>query len=231
MSVLTTFSSRLAPEPVQPFAPKLCPRRDLYPFLPTDVAAELLDGLGAKRVQVEFATHGYDEAPIGMTDINLGRALARLLPRLTHLQLEAGSVWSFLINDLLAGEVKNKPRCLSINNCNTVVTTERPAGVNMSSPIFALEDFSSIPPDHNSWRPHWLQMQNVIARGLRMSYEEGLLPHIEILQLDSMQPELAELDRDANRSNRLDIVAHRMLTTPLIILYPHLSYGFVKGAP
>jgi len=92
MSELITFSFRLAPEPAQPFVPELCPRGDLDPFLPASVAAELLDGLGAKCVQVEFATHGYAEAAIDMTHKNLSRALAILFPRLTHLQLEAPGV-------------------------------------------------------------------------------------------------------------------------------------------
>ncbi|KAF3034949.1 hypothetical protein E8E11_003383 [Didymella keratinophila] len=46
-----------------------------------------------------------------------------------------------------------------------------------------------------------------------------------------MQSELAELDCNANHSNRLDIIARRMHTTSLIILHPHTAYDFVKDGP
>lgn len=66
-------------------------------------------------------------------------------------------------------------------------------------------------------------MQNIIARELRKSYDEGRSPHIVTLRLFNMQCELAELDYDEERSSRLNIIVQRMYTVPLVVLHPETT--------
>lgn len=78
MSELTTFPFRLAPEPAQPLVPELCPFPDLDHFFPVSVAAELLDALEAKCVQVKFVTHGYGGCLLVIE--SLSQALSKVTP-------------------------------------------------------------------------------------------------------------------------------------------------------
>lgn len=97
--------------------------------------------------------------------------------------------------------------------------------------MFTLEDSTSIALEHRSCISHWLRKQTVFTQDCKRLTKEGRFLHIQMLHLIIMQSELAELDHDAHRSNRLDSSACCMHTMSPIVLNPHTAYGFVKDGP
>lgn len=219
LTLVQTFSFRFATWPTDPYATFIV-WSDAAPF-PPRVLARLIRSLPLSCLQIEICTSGRDNTSHLETHNEtkeaadeLSAAMAEVLPRLTHLSLDAAYVAPFIFEHLVVAELLPVLQHLFIDATNLTVTDERcKKYVSTAVPQYLYLEIGD-----NFTSTQSLQysetFQNCIVQGLSKSRKSGRYPSVQTMELVVYQsPTFDEVCR-----NLVDIIKERIRVHPIAVL-------------